>query len=172
MANFNFNIQEVDQNELSSNDFQPIPDGWYRAEIVESRIEKTNKSKQANDNKNQYLELTWRILDGQYARRVVWDIINVINENSETVRIGKQDLAKRCIGLGVDSFSNSSSLHNRPCMIKVTTRPASNGFDAKNKVSATRRDDSAPSESAPVQSQGQPPRGAPPPWETFSNQGR
>jgi hypothetical protein len=168
MATFNFNIQEVPQDELST-DFEPIPDGWYRAEIIESQIKLSNKSKQNRDQKNKYLELTWRILDGKYARRIVWDMVNIVSESEEALRIGKKELALRCIALGVDQFRDSGELHRRPCMILVGTREASNGFKAKNEVKAARRAEAAAGD-LPIPSNGvaADTGEARPPWANFN----
>ena len=156
MALINFNAKEIALPAESSGDsYDPIPDGEYTAQIVESRLAPTNSGN------GHYLELTWRINEGPYERRLVWDLLNIDNPSADTVERAKKDLARICRALGLDFFADSSELHGMPCLIKVATRPASNGFDAKNQVKSYRALELG-EKSAPASS------GAPaaPPWQT------
>lgn len=156
MALINFNAKEVNlPAETTGESYDPIPDGEYIAQIIESRLAATNSGN------GHYLELTWRINEGPYERRLIWDLLNIDNPSQDTVDRAKKDLARICRAFGIDFFADSSELHGMPCLIKVSTRPASNGFDAKNVVKFYRALESG-EKAAPAKT------AAPsaPPWQT------
>jgi hypothetical protein len=112
MALLNFNAAEVSpESELT-----PIPAGLYNAQVIDSDL-KTTKNGSGH-----YLQLTWKVLDGQYAGRLVFDRLNIHNPNETAQKIGQQQLSALCHAAGVLQVADSSQLHNKPCKIKVTIR--------------------------------------------------
>jgi hypothetical protein len=86
-----------------------VPNGWYRAMIVESAVKDTKK----RDGK--YLQLDWQILDGEHKGRIIWDRLNIQNPNATAQKIGQERLSTICHTLGVLKLGNSAELHNKPC---------------------------------------------------------
>jgi hypothetical protein len=113
----------------TEDNFDPVPAGVYVASITESVMKDTR------ENNGKYLKLTWKILEGPYANRLVWENINLVNKNPEAVEIAKNTLAKVCKACGINRpVNDSSELHGIPCKVKVSIRPAKDGYDASNDV--------------------------------------
>lgn len=109
--------------------FEPIPAGWYSAEIIRSEMMDT-KAK----NGNKYLKLRFKILDGDYEGRYVFNNLNLINQNQQAVEIAKKELASICESCEVDEISDSEELHNVPIGIRLTIREANAQWPASNEI--------------------------------------
>lgn len=114
MAQFNtvFDATTVKPQES----FTPLPAGTYIAQITDSAIKPTKSGSGTS------LNLTWTILDGQYANRKVFDRINVQNLNPEAEQIGQRQLSAVCHAVGVLKLQDSNQLHGRPIQITVKIR--------------------------------------------------
>jgi len=112
MATLNFNAQNVEPAEA----FTALPAGLYHAQIVESDL------KQTKTGSGHYLQLTWKVLDGQHTGRLIFDRLNIANQNETAQKIGQQQLSALCHAVGILQVADSSQLHNKPCRIKVTVR--------------------------------------------------
>lgn len=108
-------------------DFSPVPAGSYRAEIVESEIEDISK----RDSKGRCLKLTWKIVDGEFAGRLIWQRLNMWAENmnnlQKVVEIANQQFASIRDATGVSHPRNTDELHARPCMLTVSVKTDPNG---------------------------------------------
>lgn len=121
--NINFNANDVPPQI----GFEPVPNGTYRAMIVESEVKPTK------DGRGKYLQLIWQILDGQFKGRKIWDRLNVQNPSEEAQRIGQAQLSAVCHATGQLKLTNSGQLHTIPVEIKVVVKQ-SPGYDAQNEV--------------------------------------
>ena len=123
-----FNFQNVVQsNDVQS--YEPIPEGSYVAVIEDS------EERQTRAGNGSYLKLTWRIIDGPYQGRKVWENLNLDNPNEKAVEIAQRSLAEICVACRLqDVPEDSEVLHNKPMKIKITIREASNGYAASNDV--------------------------------------
>lgn len=129
MAVLNFNAKEIDIGEDAGKDgFSVIPAGKYVATITDSELKSTR------DGQGQYLQLTFQVADGQYARRLIWDRLNLVNRNQQAVDIAKKDLAKICRALKLDIIQDSEELHGKPIKIDVKVRPASGNYGESNEI--------------------------------------
>lgn len=108
----------IDPNAQPQEDFAPIPSGEYLAIIIESDMKPTR------NNDGQYLELAYRIVDGEYAGRQVWTRLNLDNKNAQTVAIANQQLAAIRVACGLQRVDQSEQLHNIPHVIRVEFIPA------------------------------------------------
>lgn len=122
----NFNAAEVDP----SSSFDPVPAGVYTAEITESE-EKMNKAGTGT-----YLQLTFRITEGDHTGRMIWDRLNLKNDNQDAVAIARANLSAICRAVNELNLEDSSQLHGKPMKIKVKVRPATEQWDASNEISA------------------------------------
>lgn len=127
-----FNAEEVEPQ----GDFEPIPAGYYTAMITESEFRPTK----AGD--GEYLNLRFDIIDGEYEGRVLFARLNLSNPNPKAVDIAQRQLSSICRAVGIMAPDDSSDLHDKPLKIKVSVRPAENGYEATNEVK-----DFAPAES-------------------------
>lgn len=112
MALLQFNAQQVSPE----SEFSPLPAGVYVAQVVESDVKPTKSGT------GHYLQLTWKVLDGQHAGRLVFDRLNIANQNETATRIGQQQLSQLCHAVGVLQLQDSQQLHSRPCRIKLVVK--------------------------------------------------
>jgi hypothetical protein len=111
-------IGPFDPNAKPSEVFEPIPAGKYVALISESDVKPTK------NNTGDLLNLKWVILEGPYERRVVFDRINMRNQNPQAQEIGQRQLASLRQATSVNSPRDSAEFHNIACIINVKVRPA------------------------------------------------
>lgn len=117
--------------------YDPLPAGWYAVIITESDMQPTK----AGD--GEYLRLRLDVIDGEYQGRVVFDRLNLNNPNSKAVEIAQRALSSICNAVGVMNPQDSTELHDRPLMAKLSIRPASQAYDASNDVRAYKALDGA-----------------------------
>lgn len=108
--------------------FEPIPAGWHVAMITDSEMKGTKNGT------GEYLQLRLDIIDGEHEGRVLFDRLNLINQNQTAVDIAQRQLSGICRAVGVMQPRDSSELHDKPLRVKVTIRPAGNGYDASNEI--------------------------------------
>jgi hypothetical protein len=126
MSNLNFNAYEVEPQES----FEPIPAGWYKVMITDSEMKDTK-----NGN-GRYLQLRLDVIEGEHENRVLFERLNLENPNQTAVDIAQRTLSAICRAVGVMQPEDSSDLHDRPLMAKVSVRPASGGYEANNDIKA------------------------------------
>ena len=167
MANLShINIDNVDIGPDAGTGYGLLPEGKYLAKVTESKVQPTRSGN------GQILELTWQIQSGPHERRLIWDKITLIHTSADAQRIGKETWKKACRAAGISyAPQDSSEIHQKPVVIMVKTKPASNGYEASNAVKAYYP---APAQAAPIQ--GEPQAGlqqgqgqAAPPWGGVPN---
>ena len=130
MAQLNFDASTVAPQEA----FDPIPAGWYPAQIVESEMKAGSKPGSS------YLAITLQIMGGDFNNRKVFDRFNLQNANPVAVEIAYRSLSAVCHAVGLIQVADSQLLHGRPLMVKVSVRPArvdpatGTAYDASNEV--------------------------------------
>ena len=106
-----------------------LPPGDYVVQIVESDIVPTKSGS------GQMLKLTMDILEGEATGRKLWDNLNLVNPNAQTVEIAQRALNQITHAVGRIGASNSEDLHFIPLIAVVKVDPAKNGYPASNKIS-------------------------------------
>ena len=109
MAELNFDATTIDTDE-----YPAIPAGEYRAVITDSVFKATK------NNRGEYLELTFEIIDGEYRGRKIWSRLNLKNPNALAVEIAQKELASICLAIDVMKPKNSEELHNIPMTLVLT----------------------------------------------------
>lgn len=125
MAILNFNARTVEP----SAGFDPLPEGWYNARMIESEIKPTK----AGD--GSMLAVQFEIIDGQYANRRIFNNYNIENKNPVAVKIAYEQLSAFAWCVGVPDLQDSTMAHNIPLQIKLKVRPAKDGYEASNDIS-------------------------------------
>lgn len=100
-----------------STDYDPLPPGRYKAEVVKSEIKITKSG-------GQMLACEWNILDPEYTGRKIWSNFNIVNASEKAQQIGRGQLSalsQACGYVGIPE--ESESLHNIPHQIKVGIEP-------------------------------------------------
>lgn len=109
MAQLNFNAANVEPDA----GFSLIPAGIYTAQATDSKVYPTKSGT------GTILELTFKILEGTHAGRLVWARINIQNANPVAEQIGQKQLSGLCHAVGVLQLQDSTQLHNKPLRIRV-----------------------------------------------------
>ena len=112
MSSINFNAQEVEPQ----SEFTPLPAGEYMTIIVDSELKPTKNGK------GSYLQLALQVIDGHYKNRVVFDRLNIQNQNQTAQEIGQRALSALCHAVGVLQVQDSSQLHNIPFIARLSVR--------------------------------------------------
>ena len=141
MANLNFNAQTVEPQAA----FDPLPAGWYQMQIVESELKPTSNGE------GQYLQLKLQVVAGEHASRVVFERLNIVNRNPTAQEIAYRTLSSICHATGVIQVEDSQQLHGIPMEVKVSVRPAKDGYDASNDVKGYRAINAGMMQAAPAQ---------------------
>lgn len=146
-----------------------IPAGDYKVIITESEMANTSTG-------GQMLKLTMQVIDGEHQGRMLWDRLNLVNNNPKAVEIAQRQLSAICHSVGKYQISDSSEIHNMPLIASVKIRPASadGQYGPQNEVkgykSATGQQQAAPASAPAPQQPAAPQAEAPaegkttPPW--------
>jgi len=105
-----------------------LPPGNYLAQIVNSEMRVTKNGL------GEYLWLEMDVLEGPYQGRKLFDRLNLINENTQTVEIARSALSAICHATGRMKVQDSEQLHLVPFIAVVRLRPAKNGYGESNTV--------------------------------------
>lgn len=115
--------------------FSVLKAGWYTAEIVKSELKTTR------DKEGKFLALNFKCLEDENGEsstgRFIFANLNLVNKNEMAVKIAYSDLKAICDAVGVDGeLEDSIDLHNIPLMIKVSVKPETADWPAKNEIKA------------------------------------
>ncbi len=108
--------------------FDVLPPGKYPAQIVASELRVTK------DGMGQYLWLEIDVLDGPCKGRKLFDRLNLVNANPQTVEIAQRTLSAICHATGRMQVQDSEELHLIPFIADVQVVPPRNGYGESNKV--------------------------------------
>jgi hypothetical protein len=141
--------------------FEPVPVGSYKAAMVESEFKLTKAGT------GRYLNCKWEIVEGEYKGRNVWSRLNLENPNQTAVDIAQRELSSICRAVGKMHVSDSSELHNIPCLIDVKVSQR-DGYDPSNDIKDYQPLGGAaptPVAAQPAQTPAQPQTETKKPWE-------
>ncbi len=119
-----FNAKEHEQ----LGDYSAIPAGVYIAQINQSELKNTK------DGTGKRLVLSFVILEGEYAKRIVFQGLNLVNKSAQAVEIAQKELATLCKACGKVAIEDSDELHGIPIKIKVAVRPANANYAESNEI--------------------------------------
>lgn len=101
-----------------------VPDGWYPVQIVNSEIKPTKTPGGAR------LNLQFKVLQGDFAGRVIFGGYNVQNSNPVAVSIAMEELAELSRAVKVPVWNDTEQLHGIPFNLKVKV-VKQEGYDDK-----------------------------------------
>ena len=134
--------QTFDANSVEPSNFDVYPAGKYLSQIVSSEMRPTT------DGRGQYLYLELDILDGQFAGRKLFDRLNLVNDNPDTVDIAKRALSSICRATGQMQVKDSEQLHLIPMIADVRVRPPKGQYGESNSIRYLPRNAAAPATTA------------------------
>lgn len=120
--------QTFDANAVEPSNFDVFPAGKYLAQIVSSEMRPTK------DGRGQYLFLELDILEGQFAGRKLFDRLNLVNDNPDTVDIATRTLSSICRATGQMQVKDSEQLHLIPLIADVRVRPPKGQYGESNSI--------------------------------------
>ena len=128
LLNLNFTQQEV-ASAQSDNYGAPIPAGNYTAEITRSEV------KQTKDGRGSYLSLSFKIIEGEFAGRLIFQNITLTNANATAQTIGREQMAQLAGACGILSLQDSEQLHGIPVGIRVAVETDKTGqYEPRNTI--------------------------------------
>ena len=107
------------------------------------------------DGQGQYLWLELDILDGALAGRKLFDRLNLVNNNPQTVEIAQRTLSAICHACGRMQVKDSEELHLIPVHVDVRVKPPKGEYGESNVIRYLPRG-GAERSAAPATSQGRP----------------
>ena len=129
-----FDAANVDPNA----GFEVYPAGKYLSQIVASEMRPTK------DGRGQYLFLELDILEGPFAGRKLFDRLNLVNDNPDTVDIATRTLSSICRATGQMQVKDSEQLHLIPLIADVRVRPPKGQYGESNSIRYLPRNAAAP----------------------------
>lgn len=108
--------------------YEVLPPGKYLVQIVASEMRVTK------DGRGQYLYLELDVLEGNYTGRKLFDRLNLVNANPDTVQIAQRTLSSICRAVGKMQVSNSEQLHLVPMIADVRVRPPNGQYGESNSI--------------------------------------
>lgn len=124
MANLGatFDASSVEPNKP----FEILPPNRYVVQIVASEMRATK------DGQGQYLWLELDVLEGEFQGRKLFDRLNLVNNNPQTVEIAQRTLSAICHAVGKLQVQDSEELHLIPLMADVKVQPPKEGYGPSN----------------------------------------
>jgi hypothetical protein len=112
------------------NSWDLIPPGEYPAQIVEASVQ------QPKSLDGYHLALTWKISEGDYENRQIWQRITFTHSNEQAQTIGRKMLKDLCTALAISEHVEDVEVFLfKPARIKVGIETDKTGkFDDKNVV--------------------------------------
>ena len=148
-----FNVSDLPK---SSNDFSPLPAGWYTATISGAEI------KQTKAGNGEYIAVKYSITGPTHQGRVVFANLNIKNTNPKAEEIGRQQLGEVMRSIGLARVDDTDQLIGGSLSIKLEVKLSEeygDGNEVKGFKAVAGGSMPTPSASAPAA-----PAKAAPPW--------
>jgi len=114
----------------SPSGYEPIPAGWYEAEVVKSEMKDTKSG-------GKMLSVQFKVLEGEHENRLVFANFNLINANPTAVEIAQRELGNLVNACGLDEVEDSADLHSIPIAIKVKIQEGNAAYpEPRNAIAA------------------------------------
>ena len=107
--------------------FEPIPAGTYDI-TVDGCDEKISA------NGNEYLAVTFKVADGNYRDRLIWDQFNLKHPDTNTREISERRIRTLFGACGFKVAGHTDRLIGETLRARVSIRPESDKYPAKNVI--------------------------------------
>ena len=135
MANLGATFDATTVDPTSTYDL--FPPGRYTVQIVNSEM------RPHRNGQGQGLSIEMEILDGPVTGRRMFDRLNLVHANQQTVEIAQRTLSAICHATGRMQVQDSEELHLIPMIADVTVAPPKNGYGEQNRIRYRPLDESA-----------------------------
>jgi len=124
-----------DPNAEAQTEFEPVPAGRYLAQIENAEIANISRM---NDY-GECLALTWRIIEGEYENRLIWQRLSLwgrnMNKNDMIIQIANSQMAAIRKATGIMVPQDTDELLHIPCLISVGIREDKTGrYEPQNEI--------------------------------------
>jgi len=101
--------------------FEPLPEGWYRAIARESELSASTGK--------QIIKVRFEILEAEFKNRSVYENYIIQHASDKAVKIGIAKLQAYCLAAGMQSAPKRTEhlIRNRPVMLRITLDKADDG---------------------------------------------
>lgn len=132
MPGYNPNAYEPTQG------VEPVPAGDYNVAIIDTQIKDTSSGQ------GRYLEITMKITSGEYTGNLLWERLNLWNQNVKTVEIANGRLSAICHAINLlTEFNNSDVMHGKQMRVRVQYLPNPDSkYGPQNKITSYKKSDS------------------------------
>jgi len=124
-----FSTDDLPQSERS---YDLLPDGWYNVTITKAELGTTKAGN------GQKIDLRYDITGPTNQGRVIFGALNIRNPSQKAEEIGRQQLGEIMRAVGLVKVQDTDELIGKSLAVKVKTRPAENGYEARNEVAGFR----------------------------------
>jgi len=123
--------ETFDPTTQEGNSWDVLPASEYVAHAVEASIQ------QPHSGDGYYLALTWKIIEGDYGGRQVWQRITYLHSSEQAQTIGRKMLKDLCVATGVaEQVDNAEVFLFKPVRIRLGIERDKQGVYAdKNRIS-------------------------------------
>ena len=123
--------ETFDPTTQEGNSWEVLPVGEYVAQIVEADIQ------QPNSGDGHHLALTWKIIEGDYEGRQVWQRITILHSSERAQTIGRRTIKDLCVATDVaEKVADAEVFLFKPVRIRLGIEKDKQGiYPDKNKVS-------------------------------------
>jgi uncharacterized protein DUF669 len=122
--------EAFDPEKEEGSSFDLLPPGKYPAEIEDARVVVTK-----NGN-GQMVNLRWKIVEGEYENRTVFQSILIQHTSADAQKFGRQKFKDVAVACGItDAITDLDVLKYKACTIHVGIEKDKNGeYPDKNRV--------------------------------------
>jgi uncharacterized protein DUF669 len=123
--------ETFDPTTQEGNSWDVLPPGEYVAHAVEASIQ------QPHSGDGYYLALTWKIIEGDYEGRQVWQRITCQHSSEQAQTIGRKTLKDLCVATGVtEQVDDAEVFLFKPVRIRLGIERDKQGvYPDKNRIS-------------------------------------
>ena len=123
--------ETFDPTTQEGNSWDVLPASEYVAHAVEASIQ------QPHSGDGYYLALTWKIIEGDYGGRQVWQRITYLHSSEQAQTIGRKMLKDLCVATGVaKQFDDVEVFLFKPVRIRLGIERDKQGvYPDKNRIS-------------------------------------
>lgn len=108
-----------------------IPEGDYLAEVIKSELKENKKGT------GSYLNWTFRVIDGDHAGFIFYDLMNILHNNPRAQAMGQRKLVELQEACGFShGIEDTVELHGIPVCVSIVIRPEADGFPEKSEPKA------------------------------------
>ena len=131
----------------TSKEFETLPAGTYVAEITGSEIRPLKSGRGTG------LTLEFSIIaPAAFARRKIWQTLNVQHDSQMAQDIALGQLAALCRAVGIESLGSEDDLFQRTVKIRTAITPAKGDYPARAEVKGYESEHAAPAPLAATRS--------------------